>query len=157
MYNADLYHLCKKYLILRYVRVCSYFFTLVPLSQIFCPEDGGDTILRNVGSHRSCTAPQLRKRLSSYSPMFSLLLLWLNNWPTRVTKNIIRLCVSYSGEICCYPASCTVDTGGSFVEGKAARTRSWSLTSISIWCRGQERWSYTCTLPYVSMALCVTN
>jgi hypothetical protein len=31
----------------------------------FCPEDGGDTILRNVGSHKIYTAPHPRSRHSS--------------------------------------------------------------------------------------------
>jgi hypothetical protein len=33
--------------------------------RFFYPEDGGDTILRNVGSHKNYTATQPRKRLSS--------------------------------------------------------------------------------------------
>jgi hypothetical protein len=38
--------------------VCSYLLTLVFLaSRFFYPEDGSDTILRNVGSHRKYTAP----------------------------------------------------------------------------------------------------
>jgi hypothetical protein len=36
--------------------------------RFFYPEDGGDTILRNVGSYRSYMALQPRKGLSSYSP-----------------------------------------------------------------------------------------
>jgi len=32
------------------------------------------------------------------------------------------------------PSSCSVDTGDSFPEGKAAGTWSWPLTSF--WCRG---------------------
>jgi hypothetical protein len=31
-----------------------------------CPEDGGDTFLRNVGSNHNYTAPDPRRRLSSY-------------------------------------------------------------------------------------------
>jgi hypothetical protein len=37
--------------------------------EFFYPEDGGDTFLRNVGSHKIYTAPHLRRRHSSYSPL----------------------------------------------------------------------------------------
>jgi hypothetical protein len=36
---------------------CSHFLTLVPARGFFYPEDGGDTILRNVGSHKNYTSP----------------------------------------------------------------------------------------------------
>jgi hypothetical protein len=36
----------------------------------FYPEDGGDTFLRNVGSHKNYTAPHPRKRHSSTSVLF---------------------------------------------------------------------------------------
>jgi hypothetical protein len=35
----------------------------------FSPEDGGDTFLRNVGSHETHTAPHPRRRHSSYLPL----------------------------------------------------------------------------------------
>jgi hypothetical protein len=38
--------------------------------RFFYPEDRGDTILRNVGSHRNYTAPQPRKWLSSNLLLF---------------------------------------------------------------------------------------
>jgi hypothetical protein len=47
------------------------------------------------------------------------------------------------------PASYPMGTGGSFPGGKAAGAWSWPLTSIQ--CRGQDRWSYTSTPPYVFM------
>jgi hypothetical protein len=31
----------------------------------YCPEDGGDTLLRNVGSHKIYTAPRPTRRHSS--------------------------------------------------------------------------------------------
>jgi hypothetical protein len=46
------------------------------------------------------------------------------------------------------PASYPVGTGG-----KTAEAWSWPLTSI--YCRGQEMWSYTSTPPYIFMAYCV--
>jgi hypothetical protein len=36
---------------------CSHLFTLVSRSRIIYPEDGGDTFLRNVASHKIYTAP----------------------------------------------------------------------------------------------------
>jgi hypothetical protein len=30
----------------------------------FCPEDGGDTFLRNVGSHKNYTAPHPRRKFT---------------------------------------------------------------------------------------------
>jgi hypothetical protein len=45
--------------------VCSHLLTLVPRSRILYPEDGGDTFLRNVGSHKIFTAPHPRRRHSS--------------------------------------------------------------------------------------------
>jgi hypothetical protein len=38
----------------------------------FYPEDGGDTFLRNVGSHKIYTAPHPRRRHSSLSPLSNL-------------------------------------------------------------------------------------
>jgi hypothetical protein len=38
-------------------------------SGFFYPEDGGDMFLRNVGSHKICTAPHPRRRHSSQSPL----------------------------------------------------------------------------------------
>jgi hypothetical protein len=43
-----------------------------------------------------------------------------------------------------------MNIGGSFPGGKAAGAWSWPFTSI--WCWGQERWSYTFTHSYVFMA-----
>jgi hypothetical protein len=37
----------------------------------FYPEDGGDTFLRNVGSHKIYTAPHPRRRHSSYSLLWN--------------------------------------------------------------------------------------
>jgi hypothetical protein len=48
--------------------VCSHLLTLVPRSRIFYPEDGGDTFLRNVGSHKIYTARHPRRRHSSTFP-----------------------------------------------------------------------------------------
>jgi hypothetical protein len=42
--------------------VCSHLVMVVTRSQIFYPEDGGDTFLRNVGSHKIYTAPYPRTR-----------------------------------------------------------------------------------------------
>jgi hypothetical protein len=52
------------------VALCSSFVTAATCSRwflagrFFYPEDGGDMILQNVGSHRNYTTPQPRKRLS---------------------------------------------------------------------------------------------
>jgi hypothetical protein len=40
---------------------CSHLFTLFPRSRIFYPEDGGDTFLRHVGSHKIYTVPHPRR------------------------------------------------------------------------------------------------
>jgi hypothetical protein len=45
--------------------VFSYLLTLVPPLGFFYPEDGGDTFLRNVGSHKIYTAPHPRRHHSS--------------------------------------------------------------------------------------------
>jgi hypothetical protein len=44
------------------------------------PEDGGDTFLRNVSSHKIYTAPYPRKRHSSYSPL----------WKRQILHGIIK-------------------------------------------------------------------
>jgi hypothetical protein len=49
----------------------------------------------------------------------------------------------------------TISTGGSFPAGKATGSWSWPLTSI--YCRGQEWWSYTSTPTQVFMAGCLIN
>jgi hypothetical protein len=49
-----------------------------------------------------------------------------------------------------HPAAYAMGTGG-----KAAKAWSWPLTSL--YCRGQELWSYSSTPPYVFMAWCLAN
>jgi hypothetical protein len=49
---------------------------------------------------------------------------------------------------------CPIGTGASFPGVKAAVASSWPLTSI--YCQGQEWWSYTSTFLYVFMAWCLT-
>jgi hypothetical protein len=46
-------------------QIRSHLLTLVPRSQIFYPEDGGDTVLRNVGSQKIYTASRPRRQHSS--------------------------------------------------------------------------------------------
>jgi hypothetical protein len=45
--------------------VCSHLLTLVHCPGFFYPEDGDDTFLRNVGSHKIYTVPHPRRRHSS--------------------------------------------------------------------------------------------
>jgi hypothetical protein len=46
-------------------------------------------------------------------------------------------------------------TGSSFPGGKAAWAWSWPFPTIYCW--GQEMWSYTSTPPYFFMAYCLIN
>jgi hypothetical protein len=48
----------------------SHPFMLVPCSQIFCAEDGGDTFFRNDSSHKTYMAPQQYWQNSSESPLW---------------------------------------------------------------------------------------
>jgi hypothetical protein len=54
-----------------------------------------------------------------------------------------------------YPASYPVGTGGCLPRVKATMVWSWPLTSI--WCWGQEWWSYAFTPAYVFMVGCLIN
>jgi hypothetical protein len=49
---------CCPVLLFHYLVSCSHLLKLGPRSRIFYPEDGGDTLLRNVGSHKIYTAPE---------------------------------------------------------------------------------------------------
>jgi hypothetical protein len=51
--------------------VCSHLFTLVSRSRFLYSEDGGDTFLRNVGSHKIYTAPHSRRRHLQWHQMSS--------------------------------------------------------------------------------------
>jgi hypothetical protein len=63
-------------------------------------------------------------------------------------RNFFQLHISHPA---CYPMS----TGDSIPGGKTAGALSWPLKSI--WCRGQDWWSYIFTSPYVFMARCLIN
>jgi hypothetical protein len=65
---------------------CNHLLTLVPRSRIFLPEDGGDTFLRNVGSHKIYTAPHPRRRHSSYSPQWKPQILHSKLWTVKEVK-----------------------------------------------------------------------
>jgi hypothetical protein len=54
-----------------------------------------------------------------------------------------------------YLASYPLGAGGTFPWDKAAGAWSWPLNSI--YCRGQEWWSYISTSPYVFMVWCLIN
>jgi hypothetical protein len=61
-YNCICYEECR--LLGWAVATCSRWFLACGF---FCPEDGGDTFLRNVGSHKIYTAPHPRRQHSSQS------------------------------------------------------------------------------------------
>jgi hypothetical protein len=49
---------------------CSHLLSVFS-SRFTCPEDGGDTFLRNVGSNHNYTIPDPRRRLSSYTLLYT--------------------------------------------------------------------------------------
>jgi hypothetical protein len=63
-------------------------------SGFFYPEDGGDTFLRNVGSHKIYTAPHPRRRHSSNLHTFEMLhntRIDLQDWVTTMQVHITGL------------------------------------------------------------------
>jgi hypothetical protein len=56
----------------------------------FYPEDGGDTFLRNVGSHKICTAPHPRKRHASTLVFITSFVVDLLSLPSKYTVVHIR-------------------------------------------------------------------
>jgi hypothetical protein len=81
---------------------------LVPQSRIFYPEDGGDTFLRNIGSHTIYTAPHPRRRHSSYYLFLSIMNLRAQCFDVKVhegyktKKEISTKYVSPKGEYSFY-------------------------------------------------------
>jgi hypothetical protein len=51
----------------------------------FCPEDGGDTVLRNVGSHKIHTTPHPRRR--NYSIIVFFTILFLEGKPIKYSSS----------------------------------------------------------------------
>jgi hypothetical protein len=62
-------------------------------SQFTCPEDGGHTFLRNVGSNHNYTAPDPRRRLSS-----KVEILHWSQARTRELRNAYKTCSRYPME-----------------------------------------------------------
>jgi hypothetical protein len=78
----------------------------------------------------------------------------VNRW-SKNPRAIMGRYTKFMTESGAHPAFYPMGTGGSFSGGKAAKALSWPLTSILY--RGQERWSYTTTPPYVLMAYCLSK